>query len=360
MPYPANYGGVYDVFYKLEALQKQGIKIHLHCFDYGRGKQTELNKYCVEVKYYKRRKTFSFSLPYIVSSRINQTLSADLLKDDFPILLEGVHCSYPLLDKDFSERKMLLRIFNAEFIYYKNLARHSKNIFKKLFFYNECRLLKSYEAKLAKTKATIIPLSQLDEKIYREQLHANNIHYVPIFITWKVNSKLGTGKYCLYHGDLSVSENEKAATWLIKNVFKKTNIPFIVAGKNPSKSLKKIISQFENVQLISNPSEESMQQLIADAQINMLPSFNNTGIKLKLINALFNGRYCVVNEAMIENTNFANLCHICLSADEMKMKVEELFSKEFTEAEVQLRKNVLETHFDNDVNAKKLIELIWS
>jgi len=32
IPYPANYGGVIDVFYKLRALVSAGIKIHLHAF----------------------------------------------------------------------------------------------------------------------------------------------------------------------------------------------------------------------------------------------------------------------------------------------------------------------------------------
>ena len=32
IPYPPNYGGVIDVWYKLKALHAKGIKIILHCF----------------------------------------------------------------------------------------------------------------------------------------------------------------------------------------------------------------------------------------------------------------------------------------------------------------------------------------
>ena len=38
VPYPPDYGGAIDVFYKLKALNQEGVKIHLHCFEYGRGK----------------------------------------------------------------------------------------------------------------------------------------------------------------------------------------------------------------------------------------------------------------------------------------------------------------------------------
>ena len=51
VPYPVDYGGVFDLFYKLPAMQAAGVNIHLHCFDYGRGEQQELNKYCVSVNY---------------------------------------------------------------------------------------------------------------------------------------------------------------------------------------------------------------------------------------------------------------------------------------------------------------------
>ena len=74
-----------------------------------------------------------------------------------------------------------------------------------------------------------------------------------------------------------------------------SNIPFIIAGKNPSEKLKNIAYKNENVSLVSNPSEQEMNELINKAQIHLLPSFNTTGIKIKLLNALFNGRYCLAN-----------------------------------------------------------------
>ena len=46
IPFPANYGGVIDVFYKIKALQNQGVNIILHAFEYGRQQAPELEKYC--------------------------------------------------------------------------------------------------------------------------------------------------------------------------------------------------------------------------------------------------------------------------------------------------------------------------
>ncbi|MEP7128815.1 MAG: mannosyltransferase, partial [Chitinophagales bacterium] len=54
VPYPPDYGGVMDVFYKIKALHDSGIKIKLHCFEYGRKESDVLNQLCDEVFYYKR------------------------------------------------------------------------------------------------------------------------------------------------------------------------------------------------------------------------------------------------------------------------------------------------------------------
>lgn len=46
IPYPVNYGGVIDVYYKIEALHKKGIKVILHNFKYGgRKEEADIKQY---------------------------------------------------------------------------------------------------------------------------------------------------------------------------------------------------------------------------------------------------------------------------------------------------------------------------
>ncbi len=107
VPFPANYGGVIDVYYKIKAFHTAGIKVHLHCFEYGRGEQLELNKYCETVSYYKRKTVataFLSGLPYIVKSRVSKKLKTNLLSNNYPILFEGLHCCFLLNDNDLKSR----------------------------------------------------------------------------------------------------------------------------------------------------------------------------------------------------------------------------------------------------------------
>ena len=362
VPYPVDYGGVFDLFWKIKTLHQLGVKIHLHCFEYGRNKQPELEKYCVVVRYYPRNeghKGFSTSIPYIVASRSSSLLSEHLLKDDYPVLLEGIHCTYPLYRDQLKDRKVILRLHNVEFEYYHHLYRHERSLIKKAYFFNESRLLKCYEAKIA-NKAKVLAVSPKDVATYKQEFNTSQINYLPVFIPFQeITAPEGMGTFCLYHGNLSIAENEKAAVWLVENVFDKLKIPFVIAGKNPSSRLQRLAASRCKVCIIANPGEEEMKDLISKAQVNILPSFNATGIKLKLLNALFNGRHCLVNEATISETGLESACHVGGSAQSFREIVVQLYRNYFGEEEIILRKKMLLGIFNNEVNGRRLMEEIW-
>ncbi|MEP6844651.1 MAG: glycosyltransferase [Panacibacter sp.] len=363
VPWPVNYGGVYDLFYKLPVLRAEGVKIHLHCFDNGRGKQTELNKYCEEVHYYSRNtghKGFTAKLPYIVGSRKNDELLNNLLKDDYPIFMEGIHSTYLTLDNRFSKRRKFVRIHNVESDYYKQLYACTRSPLKKIYYLWESRLLETYEEQLVDNATAFWSVTEKDADHYRDKLGCSTMDYLPLFLPpWKVNCKEGMGTFCLYHGDLSVAANGYAAKWLMQKVFKHTDLPLVIAGKNPSSSLEALVHKNPQACIVANPSEKEMQDMIAKAQINILPCFNNTGIKIKLLNSLFNGRHCVVNKAMVSGTALDQLCHVVESAEAIKERVEQLYHQPFEAAETEARKKMLYHHFNNEAGAKQMVKWIW-
>ncbi len=362
VPYPPDYGGVFDLFYKIKSLSEAGIRIHLHCFEYGRGKQKELDQYCEEVHYYSRNtghKGMSMSIPYMVSSRANDLLLANLLKDEYPILLEGIQCSYFLHTGKLEGRKVVLRLYNVEFHYYRQLARQTKSLLKKIHYWNESRLLKKYERGIA-GKCLILAVTEKDVKDYKSIFNAKDIAYLPVFIGWNFPlCKEGVGTFCLYHGNLSVPENEKVAEWLLEDIFGQLEIPFVVAGKNPSPQLEHLAHKKQNTCLVANPSEKEMFELIQKAQVNILPSFTTTGIKFKFLYSVFCGRHCVVNEEMTEGTMLESACHIASGAEAFKSVLMQLYRKPFDDEEIHLREKLMHHYYNNAENAKRLIKWIW-
>lgn len=359
VPWPADFGGVVDLYYKLKWLHAFGVKIQLHCFVHHRPQQPELNKYCEAVHYYERKKRFDLRLPYIVSSRMDKKLLENLAKDDHPILLEGIHCSYLLYANLFPHRKIFLRLHNVEHLYYAKLAGHETRLLKKFYYRNEARLLKKYEQAVA-TKAPVWSVSAADVEVYKDAFGATDIHFLPVFLPWdEAAPRAGTGSYCLYHGNLEINENETAALWLIENIFSGLYLPFVIAGKNPSARLKKAAAVHKHISIVADPAEHQMQELIAEAHVNILPSFNNTGVKLKLLNALYNGRHCLVNLAGCEGSGVNDACVIAETATEFKAGLQCLFKEEFTETKIQHRSAVLRSLYNNEQNARRINAWIW-
>ncbi|MBL0146691.1 MAG: hypothetical protein IPP48_14095 [Chitinophagaceae bacterium] len=103
-----------------------------------------------------------------------------------------------------------------------------------------------------------------------------------------------------------------------------------------------------------------MNDLISNAQINILPSFNNTGVKLKLINALFIGRHCLTNTAGVVGSGLEELCYTCNTGDEFLKRIEELISVPIIKNDIECRTQILQQLYNNEANALKLLEIISS
>ena len=362
IPWPANYGGVIDIYYKIKALHDCGIKIILHCFEYERPHAPELEDVCEKVYYYRRRTGIISNLtylPYNVYSRKDKRLIDNLLKNDYPILFEGLHTCYYLNDERLKNRFKIFRECNIEHDYYREIGRAERNIIKKCFFYIEAMRFKWYQKNVADAEL-MIAVSQTDTDYLKKEFPHNKVEFLPCFHgSNEITTTAGQSNFILYHGKLSVKENEKAALYLIENVFNKMS-PYrcIIAGMNPSATLLKAASRYDNIFVEANPSIERINELICTAQINLLVTFQETGLKLKLLNSLFAGRHVVVNPMMLAGSGLNDLCHIADTAEKMTDICRELMNESFSVDILEERRKLLFPIFSNEYQAKRLIGMI--
>ena len=347
VPWPPDYGGIIDAYYRLVALHNAGVHIHLHAFTYGRPPAPELEQLCDHVHYYRRNTSpllLLKSTPYIVSSRDSDELVRDLDADDYPILLEGLHCTAllrsPLLARQPS-RTIIVRAHNIEADYYALLSRSERNPFRRLHLAVESTKIRRYEPTLALASA-VLAVSEAD----RDKLFAIGCRNVVVETSSHpystVTSLTGRGTYALYHANLSIPENYRAAQHLISIV--PASVSLLIAGHQPPNWLLQLARRHNNVTIVSDPDQETMQKLIQQAQVNILFTHQPTGLKLKLLNSLFSGRHCLVNSHMVAGTPFGPACTIADSNEQLQQSLLRLMQTDFTEQQLQQRIQLLKPH----------------
>ena len=359
VPYPPNYGGVIDVFYKLKELHQLNIQIYLHVYLLDNKKeQIELEKYCEKVYYYERKNTITSLLSYLpfrVKSRSNKQLTNNLTKIDAPIIFEGLHSIYSL--SKFNLKKSFVRTHNIEHSYFFGLSKSERNLFKKCFFLMEAIKLKHFEKQLHKADG-IFTISPFEQDYFSEK-YGEKSHYIPAFHeTLPIKNSLEKGKFILFHGDLRVSDNIKAALFLI-DIYKNTKYKLIIASSTFEPKISSEVKKSKNISIEDIPTQTELNELLKRAHINTLFSFQKTGIKLKLLNTLYKGKFIIANNHLIEDTGLENLCVLANTKEEVLRKTEILFNKEFSEMEIQKRLKKLQ-EFSPKESAKKIVNIIFN
>jgi glycosyltransferase involved in cell wall biosynthesis len=344
------------MFYKVRGLSASH-DIILHYFNYKQNRSAKgLEGYCREIHTYDRLpfyRSLPITTPHIISSRNNLLLAEKLNMDSYPVLLEGIHCAG--LIPFIKGKKVVLRMHNDDAEYYQRLAKTETGIFKKTYHANEARLLKNYQHKIP-DQIPLACVSHSDMEVFKTLYKKNNLHYIPSFTPWQKFTNLeGSSDYCLYHGNLEVPENKAIASWLAENIFKTISFKLVIAGKG-AESL--TVVKHPNISLINNPADEQLDELIRNAQVNVLPSLNNTGLKLKLLHAVMMGRHVITNDAGVEGTDVKDAVTIANNVTAYQAAIAACLQTPFTKEMNHQREKVLEV-YNNKTNAARLSALLY-
>lgn len=351
-----------DIYHRCKSIKALGVRVILHCFEYGRGQHKELFEVADELYYYSRSKNPLLMLmptPFIVRSRMNPALLKRLTQDQHPILFEGIHTCGFVGHPKLKGRKILVRAHNIEHHYYEGLAAIEPKFFKRWFFKTEAKKLEKFENWCFQQVDEILDVSHADNAYFQKKY--NKGIYIPVFNPLNRGSgERGRGNYALLHGNLSVIENIKGIEFVLDKVWQNDiDLKLIIAGKDPSSAFKKYLEQHPvKPQLIENPNDDALNQLIREARINLLPTFQATGLKHKLLNALSNGGFCLATPEMVHGTGFEILCSIGHNAGEWKQLIKTLEPLEISESHIEARVAKLREIFDNQKNAKRIIDLV--
>lgn len=355
-PYPPNYGGIIDVYYKIKALHELGVEINLHIFSKNNTNLGNLPKLCANIYRYPQSqsliKLFSV-LPFSVASRTSKLLNKRLQDTNAPILFESLRTLSPIkhITNNFT---IAVRCHNIEHKYSFGLFKSEHHLLKKTANYFEGYKQLHFESVLNRANY-LFTLSKHEQEYFSSNFKNKSV-YLPVFHgNNKIKSINGLGKYALYHGDLSIADNIKSAEFLIQ-VFEVLNFKLIIASSTEVNRINKLIKDKDNISFQKINNAKQLEELIVNAHINTLYSFQQSGTKLKAINVLFNGRHCMLNTNVIDDEKVIKLCHVANTIEDYRQKITELFYKPFVLN--QERKDILNSVYNNKKNAEKIIALL--
>ena len=119
-----------------------------------------------------------------------------------------------------------------------------------------------------------------------------------------------------------------------------------------------MVAEYPLAEMVANPDDDKLNDLIQNAHVNIFFTNQATGLKLKLLNALYNGRFVLTNDKMLSGSNLNKLCILANGIPEMKVQLAELMRQRFTTVMKIERQVHLQTIYMNGDNVEKLIELI--
>lgn len=359
-PWPLTSGSQIDMFYRLRSLQAEGVSIVLHYFSLPEERHpTELNPYCEAIHIYPLLKRGTRQLPKSIRHRIDPALLETLQKDSDPILLEGLSCCGFIDKLDTEKRKIVVRIQQLQHRYLQEKAKSTRQPIEWIRTRIERRKLLRFKRRLPPT-VLFACVNQGQSAYYREQLGLTAAIPLPVFSPYaKVRSKEGLGSFCLFQGNLAEKETEKILVWLLTKVFSRVQIPFVIAGQNPSARIEKLVHLYQHTCLVANPGEAELDDLIQKAQTHVLPSSVSAGTSLRLLHAVSMGRHCICNANALRDSPLKEACYRTETAAGIASLITQLQYRPFGEEEIEIRERLLQETFDNQKNTTTLIAYLW-
>lgn len=197
--------------------------------------------------------------------------------------------------------KIVLHQHNCEYLIWKRYATFEKNKLKKVALLNQAWRIKVYEQEICKRANTIlaapndieelVKIGAVKTKFY-ETYHLGDDELLTL-----PNLKFDTSKNALlYIGTLSWEANIDGLIWFYNEIWqivKQQNptIKLYIVGKNPDERLQAIAAK--DKQIILTGFIKDVEPYFQKCNVFITPLRFGSGIKVKVINALYRGIPCV-------------------------------------------------------------------
>jgi len=240
----------------------------------------------------------SYNVNRFYSKAFAVKLQQLLETSEFDIIhLESIFCTpYLSILREYSKAKIVVRAHNVEFKIWKLLAENEANPIKKWYLNLLAKRLERYEVNMLKNVNGVVAITEEDKKDFKTLGVDTPSEVVPIGIAvYDTPSSSLDETLSLYHlGAMDWAPNVEAVVWFLNEVWPLINksVPEATAHFAGRKMPAPLLSR-SNENLIIEGEVVDAAEFISDKNIAIIPIQSGSGIRVKIIEALANGKVVI-------------------------------------------------------------------
>ena len=246
----------------------------------------------------------------------------------------------------------ILRQHNVEHQIWERLAKNEKNRLKAFYLSVLSRRMKQFELDVFSSFDGIIAISKIDASFFRDHFN-KNIITIPIAV--KTERLVPIENYNVYHiGSMEWLPNKEGVKWFLNKVWdivlkKIPQAHFFVAGKGIIAS---DYGKYNNVTICGEV--ESLKKFTSDKKLLIVPLLSGGGIRVKIIEAMANGKLIVSTTQGVQGLNDGYNIPVTDNPSEFAHNVIELLESKKTEPIVESNYQFVESNFNQLSLSKEL------
>lgn len=217
--------------------------------------------------------------------------------------------------RKYSKAKIVLRAHNIEHLIWKRLQSNCTSLLKKIYLIHIVRTLKMYELKVVNQLDGVITISKPDLDFFVAHGCKSPIKVIPFGISKKtidaVNptflannfEKINIG----YIGSMNWMPNIEGVEWFLNHVWEpisrqNNKLIFNLAGR----FIPKHFYDYQIPNFVIHGEVESASEFINSNDIMIAPLFSGSGIRIKIIESMLQGKPVITTTVGAEGINFTD------------------------------------------------------
>jgi glycosyltransferase involved in cell wall biosynthesis len=312
----------------------------------------------------------SYNIQRFVSPDFERLLSAILRENDFDIVqLEGLYLlPYLLSVRKFSKAKIVLRAHNIEHLIWERNSKIARPGAKKWYLQTLAARMKEFEIYHLNSCDALVPISEVDAARFVELGCKLPIHTSQVGMNLNGDSgeatEIDSNPSICYIGSMDWLPNREGIEWFLDKVWPKVQsqfptLKFFIAGRNfpadfPDKS-------YPNVEMVGEV--ENSRAFISSKNIMIVPLFSGSGIRVKILEAMAEGRTVISTTIGVEGIAAVNEKEILIAddADAFARQIKRCFKDpEFCSTIAASGRAFVKSRFNNKVIVKELLDFYKS